>query len=229
MDSLKTTPEPGWYADPESDAQLRLWDGVQWTTQTRASVDAPTLPADGTEPIKSRAAGHRIRPSSSHLGARPMLAAIAVVAILGFVIAKMLAGTTSTHGAAPVAPHNTPAPAKPCGAAPTTALLAVRWFVFQYPGGGFWPLADTTAAHPGTCSAETFRDPRSPGTNLVLVYTTSAAAAQATTSMVGGSAPKVAEGRLVVVLDPLLTAHQDEYRTWLRGFAAKVSPGSTSS
>jgi uncharacterized membrane protein YhaH (DUF805 family) len=39
-------PDPGWYDDPEDDAQLRWWDGARWTErrQPRATVETPPPP-----------------------------------------------------------------------------------------------------------------------------------------------------------------------------------------
>jgi len=39
-------PDPGWYDDPEDDAQLRWWDGARWTErrQPRAAIEPPPPP-----------------------------------------------------------------------------------------------------------------------------------------------------------------------------------------
>jgi hypothetical protein len=34
MASAGPSPQPGWYTDPQSPAQLRFWDGTGWTAQT---------------------------------------------------------------------------------------------------------------------------------------------------------------------------------------------------
>src|SRR5665213_62498 len=41
MDTISITePEPGWYADPAVDGQVRRWDGRAWTDETRPRVSA---------------------------------------------------------------------------------------------------------------------------------------------------------------------------------------------
>ena len=45
MASAGPTPQPGWYADPQSPAQLRFWDGTGWTAQT-----SPAPPPPGAAP-----------------------------------------------------------------------------------------------------------------------------------------------------------------------------------
>ncbi len=41
------SPEAGWYDDPERALMLRWWDGVRWTTHTRAKpvVEQPVAAA----------------------------------------------------------------------------------------------------------------------------------------------------------------------------------------
>ncbi len=46
MASMGPTPQPGWYVDPQSPAQVRFWDGTNWTAQTRpASAPSRQAPA----------------------------------------------------------------------------------------------------------------------------------------------------------------------------------------
>jgi hypothetical protein len=46
MASVGPTPPAGWYTDPQSPAQLRFWDGTNWTAQTSPAA-APPMQAPG--------------------------------------------------------------------------------------------------------------------------------------------------------------------------------------
>jgi Protein of unknown function (DUF2510) len=46
MASVGPTAQPGWYTDPQSPAQLRFWDGTNWTPQT-SPMAAPPAQAPG--------------------------------------------------------------------------------------------------------------------------------------------------------------------------------------
>jgi hypothetical protein len=46
MASVGPTPQPGWYTDSQSPAQLRFWDGTDWTARTSPAA-APPMQAPG--------------------------------------------------------------------------------------------------------------------------------------------------------------------------------------
>ena len=52
-----TSPGPDWYRDPGNAAQLRWWNGNEWTGHTRADeppVAAPVVPPEETFPLRRR-------------------------------------------------------------------------------------------------------------------------------------------------------------------------------
>ena len=50
-----TTPAPGWYPDPQAPAQLRWWDGTQWTANVAQGTAPPDHgPGSATHWLKSR-------------------------------------------------------------------------------------------------------------------------------------------------------------------------------
>lgn len=63
-------PREGWYPDPLGEADLRRWDGVRWTTQTRARPESASAESDRPE------ASH----ASKRRGAMPMV--LGVIALL---------------------------------------------------------------------------------------------------------------------------------------------------
>lgn len=46
-----TAPEPGWYADPSGQPQLRYWDGTRWTRQTKAPGARSPQPMQSTPTV----------------------------------------------------------------------------------------------------------------------------------------------------------------------------------
>ncbi|MDO5492379.1 MAG: DUF2510 domain-containing protein [Nesterenkonia sp.] len=86
-----TTPEPGWYSDPQVPDQLRWWDGTAWTAHTApAPATAPGTPMHDGFPSP----GAPRADSSSGGGMRPgvVLGVLAVVGVLliGALVATLL-------------------------------------------------------------------------------------------------------------------------------------------
>ena len=235
MDTQMTAPEPGWYVDPAGQDLLRLWDGTRWTDSTRPrdvparEVPQPSAQADESMPARPEGRTGRLR----HLGLWPTLVAVAIVGVLAYLLATVLSGSSSSSSSqsAPSRPlTRTPATVaripgsasftgcKPT--APSDALLAARWFGFKYTGSNLTPTGDAPKPT-GSCSAETFVDPRGSGSNLVVVYPTSAAASNAAATHVSGAGPTAAAGTYVVVLDPSLAPHEGQYVSWLKTLVAK--------
>ena len=80
---------PGWYADPDNAAQLRWWDGAQWTPQAMPVPGAGPAVRSGytPQPVPSYPGGLRLAPPKSFL-ARNVNSALAVaVAIVYGVLA----------------------------------------------------------------------------------------------------------------------------------------------
>jgi hypothetical protein len=46
MAGVGPTAQPGWYTDPQSPAQLRFWDGADWTARTSPAA-APSTQGPG--------------------------------------------------------------------------------------------------------------------------------------------------------------------------------------
>ena len=225
METLQT-PEPGWYADPITEDRLRLWDGVAWTENTRpvgTTLAAPPSPNRDEPHAPTSPPG----PTRPRRGLLAVLAAVVVAGALAYVIAGVTsdspatpAGRTANNGAAGTLTGKSAATRNNCPGGPASALLVVRWFAFQFQGNGFWPLNDVRPSQSGTCSAETFTDPRSAGTNLVLAFQTPTAAGQAASRQASGHLT-VVHGTYVVVLDPSLSAHEAQYASWLAAFGAR--------
>jgi hypothetical protein len=61
MASVGPTPQPGWYTDPQSPAQMRFWDGTGWTERTSPaafpSAQAPGGQGWGTGPGQPQRGG----------------------------------------------------------------------------------------------------------------------------------------------------------------------------
>lgn len=62
-----TSPQPGWYADPAADADLRWWDGVRWTENvlrqgvpSRSALPAPGQVRTGGGPPPGSLFGERV-------------------------------------------------------------------------------------------------------------------------------------------------------------------------
>lgn len=54
----QSTPEPGWYDDPEQPGSLRWWDGQAWTDHRRPLPTDP--PPTGSPAVAGVAAGHAV-------------------------------------------------------------------------------------------------------------------------------------------------------------------------
>ncbi len=50
MASVGPTPHPGWYTDPQSPAQLRFWDGTNWTARTSPAAAPPAAAPPAAAP-----------------------------------------------------------------------------------------------------------------------------------------------------------------------------------
>ena len=85
-----TSPQPGWYPDPENASQLRWWDGTQWTAQF-----APTAPPAGSTSKGShglRSAGDVIGAAFQNAGGRAghLLAIILITTVIPAAISGAL-------------------------------------------------------------------------------------------------------------------------------------------
>lgn len=47
---MATAPGPGWYADDSDPNVERLWDGGQWTENTRPRQNPASVPRDSSSP-----------------------------------------------------------------------------------------------------------------------------------------------------------------------------------
>src|SRR5690349_21376960 len=87
--------DPGWYPDPRDPGLDRWFDGSAWTEQVRAA--APMPPPTG-EPVHLRApAPPRSRSVGRH-GGRPLLAFVAVMAVVSAVAGAVVWATTGSGG-----------------------------------------------------------------------------------------------------------------------------------
>ena len=123
--------EPGWYDDPWNDANIRRWDGEEWTGETAPKpVAAPGAPGARGNPAATPAKrGVRVNP----LVAVGALAAIAVVA--GVVLVSGHGGGPSTSATTAPAGGATPTTAAPVGL-PSAVLAATDV-------GGGWTAVET--------------------------------------------------------------------------------------
>jgi hypothetical protein len=86
---------PGWYADPQGEAQLRYWDGNQWTEHTQ-----PAQPAQGGAPQQG-APRYGAPPPAGAGAARPFILGAmgaALIAVIGSVGPWGTLGPLSTSG-----------------------------------------------------------------------------------------------------------------------------------
>jgi hypothetical protein len=196
-------PQPGWYPDPNAKATLRLWDGRNWTQDTRAA------------PGHSR----RPRPSSILVAA----AAVGVVAITLFFAFRggeraHLASAPPTTTTLPKLTAGTPPRTSKCTLAtqrPPAADL-ISWLSATESTVG--PPVDVTPPSDG-CSAAVWVDLHTRVKNLVVSYPTSATAAAAAARL--GAGPFVfAEGIYLVAMDKLVGANIVHYRAKVARFAA---------
>ncbi len=49
-----TSPQPGWYADPQNAANVRYWDGSQWTDQVQPAQQAAPAPQPTPQPVQAQ-------------------------------------------------------------------------------------------------------------------------------------------------------------------------------
>ncbi len=85
-----TSPQPGWYPDPQNPAQLRWWDGTQWAQQW-----APAAPPAGSNPKGPhglRGAGDVIGAAFQNAGGRAghLLAIVLITTVVPAAISGLL-------------------------------------------------------------------------------------------------------------------------------------------
>jgi hypothetical protein len=103
--------EPGWYDDPWNAANIRRWDGEEWTGETAPKQSAAPGAAASTA---------RRRFKVNPLAAGGVAAAVVVVAVV--VLMSGHSSTSSTNSNAPVTPGSAPTTVAPAGLA--SAVLA---------------------------------------------------------------------------------------------------------
>src|SRR5581483_5283608 len=101
--------EPGWYDDPWNAANIRRWDGAEWTGETAPKPAAAPAPAPGA-PVAPK-------PPRTRRRVNPLVAGgvVAAVAVVGAVVVMSGHSGTSSPTATTEAPATVPTTAAPAG------------------------------------------------------------------------------------------------------------------
>lgn len=119
-------PAPGWFPDPFDPAQLRWWDGQQWTTHLHPAERGPARAASAPRPPAPGAPRRRTRVATLALGtAAALLLGGATATGAGLLALVPAGGAGDSHGGVVVAPSATATSApEPEPSSPGTAGLA---------------------------------------------------------------------------------------------------------
>ena len=249
MSEPTTTNIPGWYTDPETAGQLRLWDGHQWTRDVR--------PEPGTDPEPAELA-----PVEPGRRERSYATFILGVLIVGFALGgfyEVVSGNSSsnsnpnrfatptTNGAAAPAPaaggtQTAAAPAvSSCQAHPqrSDARKSLTWLASEgipdtalptqpaAPATSPTGAAGTQSPLPLACSHVSFHDARDAAVNDLWVYPTERVASRVAQADTTPATVTFASGYYVLRLGSKLAAQRPAYTSALAALAAQEAPPTT--